>query len=758
MGTDKFVQPADDVHIVERSSVRTLLNDETLAAGRARIAAGEDPGVVALELAKLELTLMAEWAGDTEEALLVTAAEFDPMRMLGDVAGHEFHGNQWTGSTGGGERFKNGTVQEGRVLNGVPLATEANPDFSQSINTSIHEPAFPDLPKGKTASAGVIMVEPDGRVWVYEPHGKYGGYKTTFSKGGIEENEHPQMAAAREAWEETGLVPQITGHLTDVERTTTVTRFYIGHRIGGAPWAAGKESHAVKLLDVHGNGIERALKNVWGGKTTDHKVLQKLRDRVPMRTLSNPEGINQYTAGGGAGKASRIAQDQSNTANRTGLRLDHVLAAVAHASAAEMHGKGSKAEHHTRMADLHRTIGKSRVVRAAGMHPEGAVHKAADANLKSMTVAVWYAFLKAQQAAKDGESAALTAMRDAMRKTLPRILLKTLVDGGNAAAEALPSLKAAGDVEGHEFHGNQWTSGHGGGEFGLSKLAAGKSFYEIDKPNNLFDHLSTADRETYLKDFRRMPEARKDGAVEQERSLTNLVSTQKSIEVAQVKELVRDPSLAENPDDGPPLIVTWHGRDVIGDGHHRIAAALLRGESKMHVEYVNLDSYLKKIRGAELRTLKPPVKKVGPIRMRFDAENEAAALWAEEHVAQLIEGVTLTTRTLIQDAVATAHRIGQVGEVYKTIRDAIGDKDRAQLIARTETMMAANEGQRQAWQQAVEEGLLPQNATVSWIATEVGACPECEELDGETRSLDGQYPGDVFPPLHPNCRCTEGIL
>jgi hypothetical protein len=46
-----------------------------------------------------------------------------------------------------------------------------------------------------------------------------------------------------------------------------------------------------------------------------------------------------------------------------------------------------------------------------------------------------------------------------------------------------------------------------------------------------------------------------------------------------------------------------------------------------------------------------------------------------------------------------------------------------------------------------------------WIAAG-DPCPECEVLDGEEVDLGEDYPGDGGdgPPLHPNCRCTEGVV
>jgi hypothetical protein len=61
--SDKFIQPADAVIVESRAKLKTLLDDETLAAGRARVAAGEDPAVVAEDLAKLEVELIEQWTG-----------------------------------------------------------------------------------------------------------------------------------------------------------------------------------------------------------------------------------------------------------------------------------------------------------------------------------------------------------------------------------------------------------------------------------------------------------------------------------------------------------------------------------------------------------------------------------------------------------------------------------------------------------------------------------------------------------------------
>lgn len=142
---------------------------------------------------------------------------------------------------------------------------------------------------------------------------------------------------------------------------------------------------------------------------------------------------------------------------------------------------------------------------------------------------------------------------------------------------------------------------------------------------------------------------------------------------------------------------------------------------------------------------------------RFDVNDPRAIEWAKEHAAELAKGISDTTRDDIAAAIAQALEDGT--DPTDAIAEAVGDDARAEMIARTEVMSASNEGQRQGWDQAVDNGLLPDDAKRVWIASEVGACDDCDELDGETADLDGDYPGDGAdgPPLHPNCRCTEGI-
>jgi hypothetical protein len=158
---------------------------------------------------------------------------------------------------------------------------------------------------------------------------------------------------------------------------------------------------------------------------------------------------------------------------------------------------------------------------------------------------------------------------------------------------------------------------------------------------------------------------------------------------------------------------------------------------------------LPKRRVASMRTLDKT------FNIRFDVSNPAAIKWAAEHAAELAKNLSDTSRDDIKAAIAGALE-GE--DPYDAILSAVGDSDRADLIARNEVMTAANEGNRASMDAAVEAGLLPANAQVEWIGTS-DMCDDCAELDGTTRDIDGEYDGDGGdgPPLHVNCRCTEGV-
>jgi hypothetical protein len=94
-------------------------------------------------------------------------------------------------------------------------------------------------------------------------------------------------------------------------------------------------------------------------------------------------------------------------------------------------------------------------------------------------------------------------------------------------------------------------------------------------------------------------------------------------------------------------------------------------------------------------------------------------------------------------------------------RDLI--KQRADMIASTETARAANEGWRLQMKNALKEGLIdPTVWECSWMAAyDEKVCPDCMGMQGKRRPIDGVYTegaaaGTDGPILHPGCRCNEG--
>lgn len=139
------------------------------------------------------------------------------------------------------------------AINGVPIRrwrdhprTVEGWDYTDCVDHELDEPPF-HLPPGKKAAAGVVIEEPDGRVWVVHPTNAYGGYQSTWPKGTCEHELSMQGSAAKEAYEESGLKVQITGFLMDVERTTSKARFYLAKRVTGDPTDAGWESQGISL-------------------------------------------------------------------------------------------------------------------------------------------------------------------------------------------------------------------------------------------------------------------------------------------------------------------------------------------------------------------------------------------------------------------------------------------------------------------------------------------------------------------------------
>lgn len=155
-----------------------------------------------------------------------------------------------------------------------------DPDFWQDTYGDINFADEPPLPTGTTKgiSTGVVMYEPDGRIWIVEPANHFGGYNHTFPKGRMEEGLSPHANAAKEVWEESGLIPEIEGFLGDFEGDTSITRYYYGRRLDGDPADFGQdETWATKLVP-----FSKLKSPEYLNKERDRQVADALREKLPI--------------------------------------------------------------------------------------------------------------------------------------------------------------------------------------------------------------------------------------------------------------------------------------------------------------------------------------------------------------------------------------------------------------------------------------------------------------------------------------------
>jgi hypothetical protein len=108
----------------------------------------------------------------------------------------------------------------------------------------------------------------------------------------------------------------------------------------------------------------------------------------------------------------------------------------------------------------------------------------------------------------------------------------------------------------------------------------------------------------------------------------------------------------------------------------------------------------------------------------------------------------------------TAERVAVLASRYA----ARLHRQRATLIARTETLRAANLGQQLSWQRAAEAGaLVPAEWRRFWILTrDDRTCPHCRKMLAHpgvmlTQSFETDFGLVLTPPQHPGCRCTVAL-
>jgi hypothetical protein len=192
----------------------------------------------------------------------------------------------------------------------------------------------------------------------------------------------------------------------------------------------------------------------------------------------------------------------------------------------------------------------------------------------------------------------------------------------------------------------------------------------------------------------------------------------------------------------------------------------------------------------------------------FDVKNPYATQYLESRGAELVRGIVDETRAgvrlAVREMITQGAGTAAVGDAVSQIADLVGlserdtravltrrdqlaeagyaDADieresqrqvdrlltrRGSTIARTEGIRAESQGVMASWKQAIDDELLPANATRKWIAEggsgPHGVCPICIALEklapvGIDQPFYVPGEGPVWaPPAHPNCRCQLAI-
>lgn len=129
----------------------------------------------------------------------------------------------------------------------------------------------------------------------------------------------------------------------------------------------------------------------------------------------------------------------------------------------------------------------------------------------------------------------------------------------------------------------------------------------------------------------------------------------------------------------------------------------------------------------------------------------------ERAVKEFTQSFVATDREKLVNIIESGLLEGQsVPQIERSIRDQFDSfsKNQTKNIARTETLRASNAGQLDAYKQS---GVVESKQW--YTARDERVCPECAALDGEIRTLSGDFFKSDFlggdqPPLHPRCRCV----
>ena len=129
--------------------------------------------------------------------------------------------------------------------------------------------------------------------------------------------------------------------------------------------------------------------------------------------------------------------------------------------------------------------------------------------------------------------------------------------------------------------------------------------------------------------------------------------------------------------------------------------------------------------------------------------NQAAADWVDRYTFELVSGINRTTERRLQTAVSEWITNGEPLRELRRELEPIFGRQRAELIASTETTRAYAEANNIAYRESgVAEGR-------EWrTAMDERVCPICGPLNEVQKPFGESFDTGIDnPPAHPNCRC-----
>ena len=269
------------------------------------------------------------------------------------------------------------------------------------------------------------------------------------------------------------------------------------------------------------------------------------------------------------------------------------------------------------------------------------------------------------------------------------------------------------------------------------------------------------------------------------------------------------------------LIAALEGLRVPGLADMIAAGAIAAATEAIASTVISPATYLAVTEAALNATIAAAMPEAAKFKIAFNEPNRRAIKWAEQNIAVNIVGVPPASAQAINDALVESLRRGihprvtaahidhlmglqpnhvkAVNRLYfSSLQDGvtveharkIADRKaakliryRAESIARTESINAANMGQQLVWETALDLGLLPEGTRKIWVATfDDRLCKICAVLDGTTIEIRESFAvnyeatgfkvtGDKItvtgvkpmknpsmtkqPTAHIQCRCTS---